>query len=100
MDGFGRGLDRSGDHQANGSLEIGERVRVALLEVEAVRHKLNRARQFRRRHAVAQGDLARGVRALDRAGDQAEFAVDKGLMEVARLPLLLREQLLDLGRAP
>ena len=95
--GFGRGGDRSGDHQANGSFEIGERARVGLFQIDPVRHKLNRARQFDLRHAVAQRDLARGARALDRAGDQAEFAVDKGLMEVARLPLLLREQLLDLG---
>ena len=64
-----------------------------------MRHKLDRARQFGRRHAVAQRDLAGGVRALDRAGDQAQFAVDEGLMEVARLALLLREQLLDLGGA-
>ena len=38
-------------------------------------------------------------RALDRAGDQAQFPVDEALVEVARLALLLREQLLDLGGA-
>jgi hypothetical protein len=36
-----------------------------------VRRQLDRASQFDRRHAIAQGDLAGGERALDRAGDQA-----------------------------
>ena len=98
-DRFGRRGERSGDHQAKGTVEIGERARVGPLEIEPMRGELDRAGEPGRRHALPQDDLARGAGALDRAGDQAQFPVEEALMKIARLALLLGEQLLDLGRA-
>ena len=64
-----------------------------------MRGELDRAGEPGWRHALPQNDLARGAGALDRAGDQAQFPVEEALVKIARLALLLGEQLLDLGRA-
>ena len=96
---FGRRGERSSDHQAKGTVEIGERACVGPLEIEPMRGELDRAGEPGRRHALPQDDLARGAGALDRAGDQAQFPVEEALVKITRLALLLGEQLLDLGRA-
>ena len=45
-------------------------------------------------------DPAGGACSLDRAGDQAQFAVDEALMEVSRLALLFGQKLLEPARSP